>query len=57
MNFLSTVSQIPADLPLWIPRATVGIMLLIAAGTVYFAFRCLRADARKTDGEAPVDRS
>lgn len=57
MTFLSIVSQIPADLPLWIPRVAVGIMLLIAAGTVYFAFRCLRADGRKTEGETPVDRS
>lgn len=47
MEFLS-IFNLPADLPLWMPRVVVGLMLLIGGGAVFFACRALRGEETKT---------
>ena len=56
MEFLS-VFDLPADLPLWMPRAVVGLMLLIGGGAVFFACRALRSEGKKAEKRDPSAES
>lgn len=56
MGFLS-VFDLPADLPLWMPRVIVGLMLLIGGGVVFFTCRALRSEGKKAERAEKKDPS
>ena len=56
MEFLSSVFTLPADLPLWMPRVAVGLMILIGGVSVFFACRVLRDEGGKKDPKDPPER-